>query len=251
MKGIWGNLATGLIAGTFLCTSAFASTINGTFSLDGSVVGSTGGLDFYDTHNVAQTGDATAPESGSFTDLVYGTPQVMQNLTSTGGVVPGTSFDFKNWVQLTDGIDLDVTTNSLNSASMTSGIPIPSYPICTSSTPAGSSCLLNSASPVVVTPTADNTGVSLRLTVYGEAHTGASGTDYVPFKAVFSASDVYNGGIGPFLSTYSSTGMVPEVPFAANFFTYPTSSVPEPGSMILLASGLLGFGLLRKRKAAR
>jgi hypothetical protein len=78
-----------------------------------------------------------------------------------------------------------------------------------------------------------------------------TGTDYVPFVATFSASDVYNGGIGQFLSTYSSTGTIPNVPFAANFVMYPTSTVPEPGSMILLASGLLGFGLLRKRKTAR
>jgi hypothetical protein len=240
MKGIWGNLATGLIAGTFLCTSAFASSINGYFSLDGTAVGSTTGIDFYDTTNAPQLGTTTPPESGSFTNLVYGTPQILQNLTSANGVTPGTSFNFTNWVQLTDGIDLDATS-----------IPIPSYPICTSSTGAGQSCLLNAASPVVVTPVVGDQGVSLRLTVDGVAHTGLTGTDYVPFKATFSASDVYNGGIGPFLSTYSSMGMIPAVPFAANFVMQPTSSVPEPGSIILLASGLLGFGLLRKRKAAR
>jgi hypothetical protein len=242
MKGIWGNLTTGVIAGAFLCTSALATTVGpGNFYLTGEAIGTTTGINFTLTSGADdQTAAVIPPESGVFTDLAVLSTQSIQNLTSGNGVTPGSSFDFKNWVQLSDGIDLDATA-----------IPVETtVPVCTGSESVGQSCRPNAASPVILTQGA--TGVSAKLSVTGVAHTGLSGTDYLNFSSLFTAPTTNYSTISAFLAAYNSMGGIPPVGYSADFIVSAgTSSVPEPGSMILLASGLLGFGLLRKRKASR
>lgn len=240
MKGIWGNLATGVIAGAFLCTSALATTVGaGQFNLDGSAVGNMSGITFSFAGN-NNTAVNVTPDTGAFSDLQPGgSVQTIQALTVSNGVTPGSSFDFKNWVQLTDGIDLDATS-----------IPIPtSVPVCTGAEAVGQSCRPNAASPVIFTQTVS--GVVAKLTVDGVAHTGLNGTDYLSFVGVFSTPSSNYSTVPDFLAAFSSPAGA-NVSFASSFIVSgPSSSVPEPGSMILLASGLLGFGILRRRKTSR
>jgi hypothetical protein len=63
----------------------------------------------------------------------------------------------------------------------------------------------------------------------------------------FSAT--FNGTSVATLLTEEATGTNIATPFTGTFSATPINAVPEPGSLLLLGSGLLCFGLLSRRKA--
>jgi hypothetical protein len=213
---------------------ASTAPITGSFYLEGTAVGTTNGIDFFYNAPGDQRGAIALPTTGSFSDLTAGNIETIQNATSTNGVIPGTSFDFMNWIQLTDGINLDLTS-----------IPIPSLPVCpTSGTVAnGASCLVNAQSPIILTQRSD--GVSAALSVFGVAHT-AGESDNVDYVGLFSAPSVNFPTIAAFEDFFNANGGIPAVGYSANF-----TAVPEPRWLTLAFGGLLAAIGYRKKTARR
>ena len=232
------NLAgLAIFAGTLLSTSAFGTTVGaGSFNLSGTAVGATDGINFYLIAPGDQKASANLPVSGVFSDLLPTSVQTIQNLTSANGVTPGTSFNFANWIQLSDGINLDATS-----------IPIPSFPVCsaTASEAVGYECLVNAASPVVLTQTV--TGVAARLNVLGEAHYVGDPT-LTPFTALFTSPTTNFATIAAFETYFNTNHMIPAVSYSASFNTVVT---PEPAAIFMASAGLIALGLLRRRKVSR
>ena len=229
-----------LIASALMLSgSASAATVGaGSFNLGGTAVGNTGGVSFYYTTPGDMTSVIEQPTTGVFASLTSGTPEAVMPLTTANGVTPGMTFDLVDFVTLTDGIDLDATS-----------LPIPSgLSACpTSGTIANNtSCLVNAMSPVVLTQTA--TGVSASLTLYGQAHY-AGQTDYTPFIGLFNAPSTNFATVSDFQDYFDThSGNIPPVSYAASFTTMPTSSTPEPGTLAVVALGLIGCGFYRRSK---
>ncbi len=228
------SLGLAVLASTLISTSAFGAAVGtGSFGLSGTATGAADGIDFYLHTPGDQTGSINLPTTGVFANLAPTTVETVQNLTSGNGVTPGTSFDFQNWIQLSNGIDLDATS-----------IPIPVFPVCPASgmEAIGFECLVNSHSPVVLTQNV--TGVSARINVLGNAHWAGDMT-LTPFTGLFNAPSTSFQTIAEFETYFDMHGTIPEVNYAANFSTTPT---PEPTVLLLTSAGFLGFGLLARRK---
>lgn len=226
-----------IFAGTLLSTTAFCTTVGaGTFNISGTAVGATTGIDFYLMAPGDQEASINLPTSGVFSDLAPTTIETIQNLTTGNGVTPGTPFNFTNWIQLTDGINLDATN-----------IPLPSFPVCSSSgsEPVGYQCVVNAASPVILTQTA--TGVAARVNVLGEAHY-AGDPALTPFTGLFTSPTTNFATIADFESYFDAHHAIPAISYSASFTT---TATPEPAAIWLASAGLLGVGLLKRRKTSR
>ena len=231
---------TCLVLSLFLISNnAAAAPITGSFFLDGTVVGMTGGLSFYTTTPGDHLGSIALPTTGSFTDLTAGEAQTILDASSANGVIPGTTFDFTNWVQLTDGINLDLTS-----------IPIPNLSACptTGSVAAGVSCLINAQSPIVLTQGLN--GVGAAFATYGIAHTTDPTTD-VAFRGLFVAPSTNFETIEDFLTYFNTNGHIPAVGYSANFTILPGPTVPEPRWLTAGFGALLACIGLRKKSRAR
>lgn len=231
-----------LLAGTVASSSAFATTVGaGSFSLSGTAVGSATGINFYLMTPGDQKASVNLPTTGVFalpapTGLAPTTVETIRNLD--GGVTPGTPFNFTNWIQLTDGINLDATS-----------IPIPTFGVCGSGPVAvGFQCRPDAASPVVLTQSA--TGVQARLGVMGNAHFVSDPT-LTPFTALFTAPSTPYATIADFEAAFNANGgSIPAVSYSASFDTTPTAGVPEPAAIFLASAGLVALGLVRRRKSS-
>jgi len=217
---------------------------SGSFNLSGTVMGTTTGLNFYLNSLGDQKGVTVNPAIGAFAGLPAATQQTVQNLTVANGVTPGTNFNFQNWIQLSNGINLDATQIAINA----------SIPVCTGTTfdnPAAAlGCRPNATSPVVLLQKGDQAGnpngVSASLIINGFAHF-AGQTDLTPFIGTLNAADSDFSTVSSLVAAYNANGGVPAVGYHASFTT--VTAIPEPMTMAFLGLGLLGVGLCRRTRS--
>lgn len=230
----------------FICSSAFATPVGaGSFNITGSVMGTSTGLNFFFNAPGDQKGGITLPATGAFSGLTAGSQQTVQNLTVANGVIPGTNFNFQNWIQLSNGINLNATQIPINT----------SIPVCTGtafdSPTSPMPCRPTATSPVVLLQKGDQAGapngVTASLVINGFAHfTGDS--DLTPFIGTFNAADSDFTTVSSLVTDYIARGGVPEVSYQASFTT---TVIPEPMTMAFLGLGLLAVGACRRTKSNR
>jgi hypothetical protein len=235
-----------LLGALLFCGSAFGTPVGaGTFNITGTVVGTSTGLNFFFNTAGDQKGAITLPATGVFSGLTAGSQQTVQNLTVGNGVIPGTNFNFQNWIQLSDGINLNATQIPINTT----------VPVCTGTAfdnPANPlPCRPTATSPVVLLQTASQSGgpngVTASLTINGFAHF-VGDTDLTPFIGTFNAADSSFTTVSQLVSAYNANGGVPEVSYQASFTTM---VVPEPMTMAFLGFGLLAIGVCRRTSSNR
>lgn len=101
-------------------------------------------------------------------------------------------------------------------------------------------------SPFTLTQTSANT-VGITLALSGDAYLGTAASGVSPTSGIFTTQDTMLGTITSILTASGTPAGVTES-FSGSF-TATSAVIPEPFSMLLMGTGLLGLGLIARRKA--
>ena len=210
-------------------SSVQATTITGGANIAGNVVVTGNSVNFSPTF----TSTVGASETGSFAGLTGGTIQSL-----AGGPVTGNT-NVPAFTMFTTGLATPVTFD------LTYIAPgVGTLAGCNSSAP-GAACT-PAGSPFTLFQLTSNTVIaSLQLNGVGYTGTSASGT--TPVTSIFSTQAALNGTIPTIYQTLVSGGSIAAT-YSASFQANPTAPVPEPASLLLMGFGLVGAGLVARRK---
>ncbi len=208
-------------------SSANAAPITGGANIAGNVDVTGSSVTFAPTF----TSTFGASETGSFAGLTGGTIGSLTNGPATGAVsVP-------SFIQFTSGVAAPITFD------LTYIAPgVGTLGGCTSGSP--SAICTPSGSPFTLFQLTSNT-VLASLQLNGVGYTGSSTTGSTPVVSIFSTQTAINGTVSSIYSTLVSGGSVSGVTYSASFQTAP---VPEPASLLLMGIGLIGAGLVARRR---
>ncbi len=213
-------------------TPAMATSVTGSATFSGDAVVTSSAIDFSSNNvpNVFVPGGA-AFNTGDFSGLSGGT---IQNLTM--GNLPVT--DFATFITPKGTIDFDLTgfgpTLGTNAACSSAAL--------------GSICN-PTGSPFTLIQSGAHT-VSIILNVVGDAYfpPPTSGTTHVT-NFQFTTQDTMIGTIPSILAAVVAGGVKDS--YSASLTATPSSTVPEPATLLLMGVGLLGAGLVARRKIAK
>jgi hypothetical protein len=171
-----------------------------------------------------------ANETGAFAGLTGGTIQSLMGSSAGAVSVPG-------FAMFTTGVAAPVTFD------LTFVAPGSGTLAGCGSAAVGSLCT-PTGSPFTLLQLTSSTVVAT-LQLNGNAYTGSAATGTSPTTAVFSTQLVVPGTIPAVLAQLAAGG-VSGITYSATFDS--TNPVPEPASMLLLGIGLVGAGLVARRK---
>lgn len=230
------------VVSTLICATPVLATslINGsTASIQnvsgGGVTVNSSGLFFNTTgSNVSNAFAVGGASTGSFAGLTGGT---ILNLAppSVGSTnIPG----FATFNTTAGVVTFDLTT-------IMPGVG--SAGACTSNT-VGNVCTPNLGSimsPFTLTQVSSN-AVSIALTLNGYAYLGSASTGTSPTVGTFTTQDTMLGTITSILTASGTPQGVTES--YSGSFTASSAVIPEPVSLLLMGFGLLGVGIIARRK---
>jgi len=217
---------------SFLAVSAQATPVSGQANIAGNVTVTPTSILFAPTFTTT-TG---AMETGSFAGITGGTIQSLSGGPNTGNVfVPG-------FAVFTGGAGFTPITFDLTYIAPGVG----TLGGCSSTTP-GALCT-PSGSPFTLIQLTSNTVIA-SLQFNGNSYTGSAATGTSPTTSIFTTQTAFNGTIPQVLAQLSNPGGIPGVTYSASFNA--SSPVPEPASLLLMGLGLVGAGVVARRKAVK
>lgn len=219
------------IPALLLTSTAQAAPITGSANIAGNVSVSGTSINFSPTF----TSTTGAMETGSFAGLTGGTINSLTGGPATGNV------NIPNFITFSGGLVAPITFD------LTFIAPgVGNLAGCASSTP-GAQCT-PAGSPFTLIQLTSNT-VLASLNLNGVAYTGSSATGSTPTVGVFSTQDVVYGTIPAVIAALQGGQTLTGITYSASFVASNTPIVPEPASMFLMGLGLLGAGLIARRKS--
>lgn len=212
----------------FLLTStAYATPVTGQANIAGNVTVTSNAINFAPTF----TTTAGAMETGSFAGLTGGTIQSL-----TGGPVTGNT-SVPSFVVFSTGVASPVTFD------LTYIAPgVGTLAGCSSSS-LGAECT-PAGSPFSLFQISSNTVIA-SLQFNGNSYTGTAASGTSPTTSIFSTQTVLGGTIPQVLAQLNSPGGITGITYSASFTV---TAVPEPGSLLIMGAGLVGVGLIARRK---
>ena len=163
-------------------------------------------------------------------------------MSLTNGPVTGNT-NVLNFVRFTDGVAHPINFN------LTYIAPGVGTAAACSSSALGAECTLP-GSPFTLFQLSSNTVIAA-LQLNGVSYMGDSSTGSSPTTAIFSTQTAINGTLPEITGMLASGGSVSGVTYSATFVATPSPVVPEPASMLLMGVGLVGAGLVARRKALK
>jgi hypothetical protein len=231
-------------------SSAYATPLIGTVNTVGSASVTLTDITFQNIFAVANLFNVSPPITGSFSTLAAGASGSIANLNSTlqptggpletaivdtgwmvfpaVGAFPGARFDLEN-----------ISVGSFTAAA------------CGASPLPGQTCTPFPSSPFNLTNLGSGTtvtGVLIGFSVQGDA-VNLTTLEETDMTGAFS-TQINGTNLQAILATIGAGGIVTNS-YSANFTTTPQPTVPEPSTVSLLGAGLIGLGLLQRRRAKK
>ena len=215
-----------------ITNSANAATVTGTANIAGNVTVQDGTITFAPTF----TNTSGAMETGDFAGLTGGTIQSLTGGPTTGFLAtPITNFvNFSNGVATPVHFDLNYIAPGVGTLAGCFSAAL------------GSECT-PTGSPFTLFQISSNT-VLASLQLNGVSYTGSASTGTSPTVSIFSTQSAINGTLPEIYSLLAGGGAVSGVTYSASFVATPAPSVPEPATIMLMGLGLVGAGLVARRK---
>ena len=228
-----------LTLGAIMAMPSFATSVSGIANIAGTVDVSNTFINFNGNFTVPNT-TPPAMQTGSFTGLSGAPAGTIGNLT--GGPVTGPIF-VQDFIMFNGGLASPIMfdlTNIVPGAGTVAG--------CVDTV--GSVCTPFANSPFTLIQTTANSVVA-SLALDGQAYTGTSGTGSSMTNGIFTTQTNISGfsTITDILGQLANNGVITGQTYSATFVATPnTPSVPEPASLLLMGVGLLGAGIVARKK---
>ena len=238
MRGLFAVKAVVLGALSFAALStAYATPISGTVNSTGVATVNLTSINFLSGTFVPNLFLVSVPVSNSFTGLAGTTGTISNltnNITNTGPQPVGVSFADPNWMVFS-------SASPLIAFDLTFIAPGIDGSAGCSSSAVGATCTPFSFSPFNLQNTAS--GTSVAFSVAGNARNVSTG-ELNPFTGNFTTQ--ITGQTIPQILAAINAGQSITNSYSANFIV---TAVPEPGTILLFGAGLIGLGLLQRRRA--
>jgi len=235
-------------------SSAYATPLGGVFNTVGSSSVNLTDITFVNIFSVPNLFNVSPPTTGSFSTLAPGASGSIANLNSTLQPVGGnneTAITDVGWMSLPiagafPGARFDLEFIAPGAFTST---------LCGAATPhAGDTCTPFAGSPFSLTnlgPVPGGTtvtGVLVGFSISGDA-INLTTSEESDFTGSFS-TQINGTTLQAIIATIGSGGVITNS-YSANFTVTPPSTVPEPATVSLFGAGLIGLGLLQRRRAKK